>query len=210
MTSRKGENNRIDFWAYEKKASAKGFSAIAGIDEAGRGPLAGPVVSAAVILPVNHPIPGIDDSKKLSSAKRNRLYEDVYAHAVSIGVGIVDAQEIDRINILQASLLSMAISAANLKPQPDCLLIDGTFRIPSKLPQETIPKGDALSISIAAASIIAKVTRDRIMERYDLDYPQYGFSKHKGYPTKAHKAAIRQFGTSPIHRRRFKGVKEYI
>jgi ribonuclease HII len=202
-------NNLVDLWAYEKKASAEGFSAIAGIDEAGRGPLAGPVVSAAVILPANQPIPGIDDSKKLSPAKRNRLYEDVYAHAVSIGVGIVDPQEIDRINILQASLLSMAISAANLKPQPDCLLIDGTFRIHSKLPQETIPKGDALSISIAAASIVAKVTRDRIMERYDLDYPQYGFSKHKGYPTKVHKAAIRQFGTSPIHRRSFKGVKEY-
>ena len=209
VTSGKGQDNLIDLWAYEKKANAKGFSAVAGIDEAGRGPLAGPVVSAAVVLPANQPIPGIDDSKKLSPAKRNALYESIYANAVSIGVGIVDPQEIDRINILQASLLSMAISVANLRPQPDCLLIDGTFRIPFQLPQETIPKGDALSISIAAASIVAKVTRDRIMERYDLDYPQYGFSKHKGYPTKAHKAAIRQFGTSPIHRRSFKGVKEY-
>ena len=209
MTSGKGQNNLIDLWAYEKKANAKGFSAVAGIDEAGRGPLAGPVVSAAVVLPANRPLSGINDSKQLSPAKRNALYESIYAHAISIGVGIVDPQEIDRINILQASLLSMAISAANLRPQPDCLLIDGTFRIPSQLPQETIPKGDALSISIAAASIVAKVTRDRIMERYDLDYPQYGFSKHKGYPTKAHKAAIRQFGTSPIHRRSFKGVKEY-
>jgi len=204
------QNSLIDRWAHEKKASTRGFSTIAGIDEAGRGPLAGPVVSAAVILPTNLSISGIDDSKKLTPGKRSKLYESIYAHAVSIGIGIVDPTEIDRINILQASLLSMAIAAANLKPQPDCLLIDGTFRIPSGLPQETIPKGDALSISIAAASIVAKVTRDRLMERYDLDYPQYGFSKHKGYPTKAHKAAIRQFGSSPIHRRSFRGVKEYV
>lgn len=200
----------VDLWAFEKNALKKGFSIIAGIDEAGRGPLAGPVVSAAVILPADFSVPGVTDSKKLSSGKRNALYESIYAHAVSIGIGIVDALEIDRINILRASLLSMAMSTANLKPRPDCLLIDGTFSIPDTLPQETIPKGDSLSISIAAASIVAKVTRDRLMERYDLDYPQYGFSKHKGYPTKAHKAAIRRFGCSPIHRHSFKGVKEYV
>lgn len=200
----------VDLWAYEKNALKKGFSTIAGIDEAGRGPLAGPVVSAAVILPVDFSVPGVTDSKKLSPGKRNVLYESIYTHAVSIGVGIVDALEIDRINILRASLLSMAMSTSSLKPQPDCLLIDGTFSIPNRLPQETIPKGDSLSISIAAASIVAKVTRDRLMERYDLDYPQYGFSRHKGYPTKAHKAAIRKFGCSPIHRRSFKGVKEYV
>lgn len=199
-----------DLWLFEKKAFEKGFSRIAGIDEAGRGPLAGPVVSAAVILPTSFDVSGISDSKKLTPQKRVYLYEKIYDHAVSIGVGIVDPIEIDRINILKASLLAMAMSVANLAPQPDCLLIDGTFLIPSNLPQETIPKGDTLSISIAAASIIAKVTRDRLMERYHLDYPQFGFSRNKGYPTKIHKEAIREFGCCPIHRRSFKGVKEYL
>jgi ribonuclease HII len=202
--------NPVDLWIYEKKARGQGFDTIAGIDEAGRGPLAGPVVSAAVILPENFSVPGVTDSKKISPAKRSRLYESIYKHAVSIGVGIVDALEIDRVNILQAALLSMAMSAANLKPKPDCLLIDGSFRVPSTLPQKVIPKGDSLSISIAAASIVAKVTRDRLMKRYDLDYPQYGFSRHKGYPTKAHREAIQIHGCTPIHRRSFKGVKEYV
>jgi len=199
-----------DLWLFEKKAIEKGFSRIAGIDEAGRGPLAGPVVSAAVILPTSLQVSGISDSKKLTPKKRAYLYEKIYDHAVSIGVGIVDPIEIDRINILKASLLAMAMSVENLAPQPDCLLIDGTFLISSNLPQEPIPKGDTLSISIAAASIIAKVTRDRLMERYHLDYPQFGFSRHKGYPTKAHKEAIRKFGCCHIHRRSFKGVKEYL
>jgi ribonuclease HII len=198
-----------DLWIFEKKAIAKGFSKIAGIDEAGRGPLAGPVVSAAVILPVPFQISGITDSKKLSPKKRIRLYHEIYDHAVSIGIGIVDAPEIDRINILQASLLSMVISVENLSPQPDCLLIDGKFSIARNLPQEAIPKGDLRSISIAAASIIAKVTRDRLMECYHLYYPEFDFSRHKGYPTKAHKAAIFRYGCCPIHRRSFKGVKEF-
>jgi ribonuclease HII len=167
-------------------------------------------VSAAVILPIYLHIPGISDSKKLTPKKRAYFYDIIYDLAVSIGIGIVDPPEIDRINILQAALLSMAIASENLAPQPDCLLIDGIFMISSILPQEPIPKGDALSISIAAASIIAKVTRDRLMERYHQDYPQFGFSKHKGYPTKAHKAAIREFGCCPIHRQSFKGVKEYL
>jgi ribonuclease HII len=200
----------LDLWLFEKKASQKGFSRIAGIDEAGRGPLAGPVVSAAVIIPISLRIPGISDSKKLTPKKRNYLYEKIYDLAVSVGIGIVDPFEIDRINILQAALLSMAMAVENLAPQPDCLLIDGTFLISSALPQEAIPKGDALSVSIAAASIVAKVTRDRLMERYHQDYPQFGFSKHKGYPTKAHKKAIQKFGCCPIHRRSFKGVKEYL
>ena len=199
-----------DLWLFEKKAFQKGFSRIAGIDEAGRGPLAGPVVSAAVIIPISLQIPGISDSKKLSPQKRDYLYEKIYDSAVSVGIGIVDPFEIDRINILQAALLSMAMAVENLVPQPDCLLIDGTFLISSTLPQEAIPKGDALSASIAAASIIAKVTRDRLMERYHEDYPQFEFSKHKGYPTKAHKQAIQKFGCCPIHRRTFKGVKEYL
>jgi len=199
-----------DLWLFEKKAFQKGFSRIAGIDEAGRGPLAGPVVSAAVIIPISFQIPKISDSKKLTPKKRYYLYEKIYDLAVSVGIGIVDPFEIDRINILQAALLSMAIAVENLSPQPDCLLIDGKFLISSTLPQEAIPKGDALSVSIAAASIIAKVTRDRLMERYHQDYPQFGFSKHKGYPTKAHKKAIQKFGCCPIHRRSFKGVKEHL
>jgi ribonuclease HII len=199
-----------DLWLFEKKALQKGFSKIAGIDEAGRGPLAGPVVSAAVIIPISLQIPGISDSKKLTPKKRNYLYEKIYDLAVSVGIGIVDPFEIDRINILQAALLSMAMAVENLAPQPDFLLIDGIFLISSALPQEAIPKGDALSASIAAASIVAKVTRDRLMERYHQDYPQFGFSKHKGYPTKAHKEAIRKFGCCLIHRRSFKGVKEYL
>lgn len=199
-----------DLWLFENKAFQKGFSRIAGIDEAGRGPLAGPVVSAAVILPISLQIHGISDSKKLTPKKRCYLYEKIYDLAVSVGIGIVDPFEIDRINILQAALLSMAMAAENLAPQPDCLLIDGIFLISSALPQEAIPKGDALSVSIAAASIVAKVTRDRLMERYHQDYPQFGFSKHKGYPTKAHKNAIQRFGCCPIHRTSFKGVKEYL
>lgn len=199
-----------DLWAFEKKAAEKGFSKIAGIDEAGRGPLAGPVVSAAVLLPDTFSVSDVIDSKKLTPKKRVLLYQKIYEQAVSIGIGIVDPIEIDRINILQAALLSMAISVENLNPQPDCLLIDGTFRISSKLPQEPIISGDARSVSIAAASIIAKVTRDRLMERYHNDYPQFGFSSHKGYPTKAHKEAIQKFGCSPIHRRTFKSVREYL
>ncbi len=199
-----------DLWTYEKKAFAEGYSTIAGIDEAGRGPLAGPVVSAAVILPFSFSAPGINDSKKLSPKKRDQLFETIYNRAVSVGIGIIDPVEIDRINILQASLLSMSIAAKNLKPAPDHLLIDGTFKIQSNLTQRPIIKGDSLSISIAAASIVAKVTRDRLMKRYDMDYPMFGFCRHKGYPTKAHKEAVQNYGPCPIHRRSFKGVKEYV
>ena len=198
-----------DLWYFEKEAACKGCRNIAGIDEAGRGPLAGPVVSAAVILPPAFHVADVTDSKKLSPAKRERLYDKIYEHAIAVGIGIVDAVEIDRINILQASLLSMAIAVNNLAPRPDYLLIDGIFNIASDLPQKPIPKGDALSISIAAASIIAKVSRDRLMQTYHQYYPQFDFPRHKGYPTKAHKEAIRKFGYSPIHRKSFKGVKEH-
>lgn len=197
----------IDLWRFEKDAIEKGYSTIAGIDEVGRGPLAGPVVSAAVILPFSFSLPGVIDSKKLTHKKRTQLYEKIYEYAISIGLGIIDPIEIDRINILEASLLSMAISVENLNPQPDYLLIDGLYTISSNLPQKPIPKGDSLSTSIAAASIVAKVTRDRMMERYHQDYPQFGFNAHKGYPTKAHREAIRKFGSCAIHRRSFKGVK---
>jgi len=200
----------MDLWFFEKKATEDGYKEIAGIDEAGRGPLAGPVVSAAVILPQSFPVAGVIDSKKLSAKRRAWLYQEIYSHAVSVGIGIVDPVEIDRINILQASLLAMSMATNNLRPQPGCLLIDGPFRIPSHLPQKPIAKGDTLSISIAAASIVAKVTRDRLMERYHEYYPQFGFSRHKGYPTRDHKEAIHRFGYCPIHRKTFGGVKEYI
>ena len=184
---------KTDLWIYEKKARDDGYLTIAGIDEAGRGPLAGPV----------------NDSKQLSSVQRDRLYELIYSQAVAVGIGIVDALEIDRINILRASLLAMAMAALNLDPAPDCLLVDGNVPIPLALAQKTIVKGDALSLSIAAASIVAKVTRDRLMSRYDQDYPHYGFAGHKGYATHAHREAIGRHGCCPIHRRSFKGVKEF-
>jgi ribonuclease HII len=200
---------KTDLWIYEKKARDKGHLTIAGIDEAGRGPLAGPVVAAAVILPDRFPSADVNDSKQLSPVQRDRLYELIYAQAVAVGIGIVDAIEIDRINILRASLLAMVMAASNLDPAPDCLLVDGNFPVPLALAQQTIVKGDALSLSIAAASIVAKVTRDRLMSRYDQDYPQYGFAGHKGYGTHTHREAIVRHGCCPIHRRSFKGVKEF-
>jgi len=188
---------------YEDRARNDGFSIIAGLDEAGRGPLAGPVVAAAVVFPDDYINDRITDSKKLSAKKRASLYEDIYRDALTVGIGIVDAVEIDRINILQASLLAMAMAVENLFPQPDFLLIDGTFTIPRPVQQRPIVKGDSASISIAAASIVAKVSRDSLMDRYNLDYPEFGFSQHKGYPTKAHRSAILQYGPTLIHRASF-------
>jgi ribonuclease HII len=150
-----------DMWVFEKRAWKKGFSFIAGVDEVGRGPLAGPVVSAAVILPESFPDTGITDSKKLTPKKRDHFFSHICDHAMTIGIGIVDSAEIDQVNILQASLLSMGVAVNNLHLSPDFLLIDGIFHIPSDIPQKTIKRGDSLSISIASASIIAKVTRDR-------------------------------------------------
>lgn len=197
-----------DPWVFEKMALAGGHGRVAGIDEAGRGPLAGPVVAAAVILPETFDPGGVTDSKKLTPAGRERLYDYVYDRAVAVGIGIVDAVEIDRINILQASLLAMALATENLHPASEYLLIDGTFEIAFDLPQRAIPGGDALSVSIGAASIVAKVTRDRLMVRYDQDFPQFGFARHKGYPTRAHRDAIRRHGCCPIHRKTFRGVLE--
>ncbi len=196
-----------DLWRFESDVIKKGHSRVAGVDEVGRGPLAGPVISAAVILPHASLLAGIDDSKKLTPKKRAAFYEAIYDQALSIGLGIVDPMEIDRRNILQASLASMAIAVENLDPQPDYLLVDGTFRISSPIPQLPIPRGDGRSRSIAAASIVAKVTRDRLMARYHEEFPEFGFAAHKGYPTRAHREAIRQYGCCPIHRRSFKGVK---
>jgi len=191
---------------FESRLRSKGFNRIAGVDEAGRGPLAGPVIAAAVLLPSDYPANGITDSKQLTAKQRERLFDRIHSDAVAVGTGRVDAEDIDRINILQASLHAMAIAVSQLNPAADYLLIDGIFPIPSTLPQDPIPKGDSRSVSIAAASIVAKVVRDRIMADYHRQYPAYGFDRHKGYPTRAHKAAIAQHGPCPIHRRTFKGV----
>ncbi|RJP80776.1 MAG: ribonuclease HII [Desulfobacteraceae bacterium] len=199
-----------DIWIFEKTAWSNGFTKIAGVDEVGRGPLAGPVVSASVILPASFPESDITDSKKLSPRKREALFLHICDHATAIGIGIIDSAEIDRVNILQASLLSMALAVNNLSVSPDYLLIDGIFPISSELPQQTIVKGDSLSISIASASIVAKVIRDRLMEKYHRQYPLFAFDKHKGYPTKCHREAIRNHGNCPIHRKTFKGVKEQV
>ncbi len=201
---------KADLWAFEKALAADGHAKIAGVDEAGRGPLAGPVVSAAVILPADFDAREITDSKQLTVRQRERLLGHIYAHAQAIGIGIVDALEIDRINILQAAKLSMVMALENLGPQPDYVLIDGNFTIQTLLPQQPIVKGDARSISIAAASIVAKVSRDKLMLRYHDDFPQFGFDRHKGYPTKAHKAAIAAHGPCLIHRRSFRGVVEHL
>lgn len=198
------EKARLEkMWEYECRSYNKGYGKIAGIDEAGRGPLAGPVVAAAVILDKSIVIPGINDSKKLSEAKREYLYDEIRAKAVSVGIGIIDEKTIDEINILQATLMAMKIAVESLTVEPDYLLIDAVRIDKLKIPQFPIIKGDSLSISIAAASIIAKVERDRILMGYDKKYPEYGFGKHKGYGTKQHMDCIRKFGLLPIHRRSF-------
>ncbi|MFH2092520.1 MAG: ribonuclease HII [Pseudomonadota bacterium] len=199
-------------WQFEHKAKTLGYHIIAGVDEAGRGPLAGPVVSAAVILPdiglLSDALAGINDSKKLSEKKRDALFPLIKEQAIAVSTGIAFHGEIDQINILQASLLSMQRAVETLSIAPDFLLIDGKFTIDSSIDQSAIVKGDSKSISIAAASIIAKVTRDAIMTQFHEQYPEYDFIRHKGYPTKAHKQAILKYGPCPIHRMTFKGVKE--
>lgn len=178
----------------------------AGIDEAGRGPIAGPVVAAAVIISRTFNIPGIRDSKILSRVKRESLYNLITTNAISYGIGVVEPEEIDRINILNASLKAMNIAFLNLEVRPDVLLIDGINKIEMDIEQHTIIKGDNKCTSIACASIIAKVTRDRIMDSYDIIYPLYKFSKHKGYPTREHYDILKRYGVTDIHRKTFKGV----
>ena len=186
---------------YEKEYGV--YSYICGIDEAGRGPLAGPVVAGAVILPKDCRILYINDSKKLSEKRRNELFDIIKEEAVTYGIGIIDAARIDEINILQATYEAMRSAINNLNPSPDILLNDAVTIPKVDIKQVPIIKGDAKSISIAAASVLAKVTRDRIMEEYDKKYPEYGFAKHMGYGTKQHIQALEQFGASPIHRRTF-------
>jgi len=198
-------------WEFERRAFGRGARAVAGVDEAGRGPLAGPVVAAAVILDPDAPIDGLNDSKLLSPARREHLYGQIRARARAVGVGVVPPAEIDRVNILQATLRAMAEAVAGLSTaSPGCpadhLLIDALTLPGVSLAQDGIVKGDQKSVSIAAASIIAKVTRDRLMASLDARYPGYGFAVHKGYPTAAHREALRRLGPCPIHRRTFRGV----
>ncbi len=182
----------------------------AGVDEAGRGPLAGPVVAAAVILPDDHPIVGLRDSKKLTPKKREHLYEEIHQFASGIGVGIIDEKEIDATNILKATHKAMQIALGKLGVRPDKALIDG-YALPNQvIPNEGIIGGDNKVDSIRAASIIAKVTRDRIMEQYDVIFPEYGFVKHKGYGTKQHMESLKQHKASPIHRKSFQPVSESL
>ena len=200
----------MDLFEFESKASHQGFKNIAGIDEAGRGPLAGPVVAAAVIFPSKVNIPGLNDSKKLSANKREELFPKIQEISVAFGLAVVDQKVIDKINILQAARLAMKQAVETLKITPGLLLIDGNQKIDSTLNQWTIVKGDSRSLSIAAASVLAKVTRDRIMDSYHKLYPQYEFNRHKGYGTRLHRNLIQEHGPCPIHRRTFKGVSEYI
>ena len=195
--------------AYEKRAWAHGKKFIAGADEVGRGPLAGPVVSAAVILPEDFNIVGINDSKQLSLAKRNELFDIIQEKALAVGVGIKDAAVIDQVNIYEASKLAMLEAIEQMPIQPDHLLVDA-MTLPLPVSQESIIKGDAKSVSIAAASIIAKVTRDRMMEEYDVMYPGYGFPNNAGYGTKEHLTALEDLGVTPIHRRSFAPVREAL
>ena len=197
-------------YKFDESLFNRGYRTFAGLDEAGRGPLAGPVVASAVILCHDRKIEGIKDSKKLSQKQRERLFCAVLENAKDIGIGIVDAEIIDEINILRATRLAMYLALKDLKTEPDLLLIDAIALPSVKIKQMPIIKGDAKSASIAAASIIAKVIRDAMMVLYHDKYPHYGFAKHKGYPTKEHIAKLSLHGACPIHRKSFHGVKSLL
>jgi len=195
---------------FEQRARRRGFRNIAGIDEVGRGPLAGPVVAAAVILPEHFELPGLTDSKKLSEKRREELLPLIRRQAVAIGVGVIDAGRIDAINILQATLAAMQLAISRLQVACDFLLVDGITPIPTALPQQTLKQGDSRSLSIAAASVVAKVVRDRMMVGFHHRYPGYGFDRHKGYGSAVHLDSIARLGPCPIHRRSFGGVREHL
>ena len=195
---------------FERQCYRAGYRNVAGIDEAGRGPLAGPVVAAAVIFPMGWMSDEIADSKRLSPQRREKLYDKVLSSAQSVGIAVVDQGEIDRTDILRATLMAMKMAIVKLSPLPDHLLVDGVNGIPISIPQRLIRRGDAVSISIAGASIVAKVTRDRIMMEHHEKYPQYNFARHKGYGTKEHLEAIRKFGCCELHRMTFRGVKGHV
>lgn len=192
--------------AYEKELYAQGIDLIAGVDEVGRGPLAGPVVAAAVILPKACKIPGLNDSKKIPKSKHKEIYEAVLQNAIAIGIGVKDNHVIDQVNIYEATKLAMMEAIGQLEPQPQHLLIDA-MRLDLPIPQTSIIKGDANSSSIAAASIVAKVTRDQMMEEFDCEYPGYDFAQNAGYGTANHLAGLHKLGVTPIHRRSFEPVK---
>ena len=193
----------ITMWEIEDENYAEGFHVICGVDEAGRGPLAGPVCAAAVILPEHLQIPGLTDSKKLTDKKRRELFPIIQEQAIAYGIGLASESEIDEINILQATFLAMRRALDQLSVRPEIALIDGNRETDFGLPVKTVVKGDSLSANIAAASILAKVTRDNIMVELAQQYPEYGFEIHKGYGTKAHYEALGTYGPCPIHRRSF-------
>lgn len=194
---------------YEKELYKQNISLIAGVDEVGRGPLCGPVVACACILPKNYELEGLNDSKKVSEKKREKLYDILINDAISYGIGIVSPKRIDEINILEASKEAMKLAIKELNPQPEHVLIDAV-KLNLDIPSTSIIKGDAKSASIAAASIIAKVTRDRMMVELDKKYPEYGYAKHKGYPTKAHIEAVKKFGLKDFYRFTFSPISDLI
>ena len=195
--------SNVNMWEIESSVRDEGYEIICGVDEAGRGPLAGPVCAAAVILPMGLEIPGLTDSKKLTDKKRRELFPVIKEQAIAYGIGLASHEEIDEINILQATYLAMERALAQLSVKPDIALIDGNRAKDFGLPVRTVVKGDSLSMNIAAASILAKVTRDDLMMELAEQYPEYGFEVHKGYGTKAHYEALRAHGASEIHRKTF-------
>ncbi|MCI5729810.1 MAG: ribonuclease HII [Clostridia bacterium] len=205
MSGKREKNLRTpqEWFRYEGEAREQGYTAVCGVDEAGRGPLAGPVCAAAVILPAGLVIEGVNDSKKLSEKKREELFPVICEKALAYGIGWADEREIDEINILQATYRAMKRAVESLPLTADYALIDGNRMPPLDIPGTTIVKGDALSMSIAAASILAKVSRDRVMVQFSREYPQYGFEQHKGYGTAAHVQALREYGPCPLHRQSF-------
>ncbi|MDP3481252.1 MAG: ribonuclease HII [Desulfoprunum sp.] len=203
----------MDSFHHERILSVKGYRCVAGTDEAGRGPLAGPVVAACIVLPPDCDYSLYRDSKTLTHAKRLQLCSTLITIGASIGVGIVSVEIIDTINILRASLLAMKLAVDDLAtrhPTPDFILVDGKFTLPSTIAQEALIKGDSRSASIAAASNIAKVQRDALMDELHVTFPQYNFARNKGYPTREHRLAIARYGPCPAHRRTFRGVKEFV
>lgn len=201
------ENKWIAMNKYENEGLQLGHTHIVGIDEVGRGPLAGPVVAAAVILPREFKLLGLDDSKKMNDSKKEQMYEEIMASAIAVGIGIVSNEVIDEINIYEATKVAMMEAVKQLSVAPEYALIDA-MKLPLTIPQQSIVKGDASSVSIAAASVVAKVTRDRLMKEYDEKYPQYGFKKNMGYGTKEHLEALAEHGLTPWHRISFAPVKE--
>ena len=208
MTKQKIEAD--DLLKFEKELYSQGITLIGGVDEAGRGPLVGPVVAACVILPVNYELEGLNDSKQLSEKKRDLLFDIIMKDAISVGVGIVEADMIDKINILEASRLAMKLAIENMDVKPEFVLSDAMKLNNIDIPYKDIVHGDALSLSIAAGSVIAKVTRDRMLYELDKEYPEYGFAKHKGYPTKAHLEAIQKYGLLKNYRFTYKPVSDLI